>query len=160
MKKNHSLATFLITALMCVSLTACATANKPAEEKKGDANINVQEEKTVTENKTLDARAQKIADAVNKIEGVNSSYVVISDKNALVGLDINKDYEGKIADDLRKKVEDTVKNTDKEIQTVALTVDADLTERIKNLGSDIRGGKPLSGLGTEIQEILNRIIPR
>lgn len=160
MKKNYSLATFLITALMCISLTACATAKKPAEEKKDNANINVQEEKTVTENKTLDTRATKIADAVNKVEGVNSSYVAISNRNALVGVDINKDYEGKITDDLRKKVEDAVKNTDKEIDTVALTADVDLTERIKNLGSDIRAGKPLSGLGTEIEEILKRIIPR
>lgn len=184
MKKGKKVLTFLVSAFMCMSLAACGTAKTESDknatkknmtnqtdkadkdiknsEHKNAAigeNINNTDDKMAVENKDLDARAQKIVKKVDKIKGIKKSYVAISNKTALIGLDIDKTYEGKLTEDLKKEVQDAVKKTDAAIDKVGVTADADLTERIKKVRDDIRAGKPLSGLGTEIEEIFRRIIP-
>lgn len=170
MKRFKSISTFLLTVFISMSLVACGTAKQSAEKgkpienktKKEDTMENKikGEDTMMPSNKDLHDRASKITTKISDIKGVDKAHVVISEKTAIVGLNINKDYEGKVTDELRKKVEDTVKNTDKDINTVTITADPNLTERIRKVGEDIGAGKPISGLGTEIKEILNRIVPR
>lgn len=112
-------------------------------------------------NNTYDAtRENAIENAVNKIAGVKSSKVIIAGNRAIVGVDIQSNKEGKLTTELKKKVESTVKNTDKKIQTVAVSADPDLFKRITDVGEGIRGGKPLARFANEIEEIFRRIIPQ
>ncbi len=108
----------------------------------------------------LTDRAQKIADEVIKIDGIDKARVAISEKRALVGVSIPNNAEGKLTDELKKKVEDTVKNTDKEIDTVAVSADADIYERISKIGDGIKEGKGIEEFADEFKELFNRIIPQ
>ncbi len=109
---------------------------------------------------TLANRTQKIYNKVTALSGINDSTVVITGNTALVGVDIGKNTQGNITDELKRKVESTVRNTDKNINNVVVTADTDLYQRIRKVGNDINNGKPLSGFGNEIQEIIRRITPR
>lgn len=166
MIKNNKKVLLFTTTLLSLSLflgTGCT--NKSA--KNPPANNNATEQKA-TENKDnmtakteeLNNRSQKIANEVTKIGGIDKSRVLISEKRALVGVSIPNSSEGKITNDLKKKVEDTVKKTDKEITHVAVSADADIYDRINRLGDGMKQNKGMEKFGDEFKEIFNRIIPQ
>ncbi|NFI40633.1 YhcN/YlaJ family sporulation lipoprotein [Clostridium botulinum] len=108
----------------------------------------------------LSRRSQKIADELVKIKGIERARVVISERRALVGVTIPNSAEGKITSDLKKKVDDTVKKTDKQIDTVAVSADADVYDRIAKIADGITEGRGIQEFGTEFKELFNRIIPQ
>ena len=108
---------------------------------------------------TASNRAEKIAKKVSSLNDVNNATVVISGNTALVGVNMKNNLEGKMTNDLKNKVEKTVRNTDTNIKNVSVTADADLYKRLSNMARDVRTGKPISGFAKEIQEILRRITP-
>ncbi|EJP6472685.1 YhcN/YlaJ family sporulation lipoprotein [Clostridium botulinum] len=168
MIKNNRKALLFTTALLSLSLflgTGCTNKNaqqNPPANNTDTAKEKVQESKgQVNEtSQNLTNRAQKIADEVTKIDGIDKARVAISEKRALVGVTIPNNAEGKLTDDLKKKVEDTVKNTDKEIDTVAVSADADIYERISKIGDGIKDGRGIEEFGNEFKELFNRIIPQ
>ncbi|AUM94290.1 TPA: YhcN/YlaJ family sporulation lipoprotein [Clostridium botulinum] len=138
------------------------TANKNAAN--GNATnenaTNKNQGNTTTANGDLSRRSQKIADELVKIKGIEKARVVISERRALVGVTIPNSAEGKITSDLKKQVDDTVKKTDKEIDTVAVSADADVYDRITKIADGIKGGRGIQEFGTEFKELFNRIIPQ
>ena len=62
-------------------------------------------------------------------------------------------------EDLKRKIENVVKNTDNHISNVSVTANPNLFTRISNMSRDIRSGNPISGFAKEFQEILRRINP-
>ncbi|KEJ04373.1 hypothetical protein N494_02060 [Clostridium botulinum A2B7 92] len=135
------------------------TANKNAAN--GNAtNENATKGNTTTATGDLSHRSQKIADELVKIKGIEKARVVISERRALVGVTIPNSAEGKMTSDLKKKVDDTVKKTDKEIDTVAVSADADVYNRITKIADGIKEGRGIQEFGTEFKELFNRIIPQ
>lgn len=110
-------------------------------------------------NLNMTDRAEKIARNVAKLKEVNSATCVITGNTALIGIDMKDNIEGKMTNDLKRKVESSVRNTDKNIKNVTVTADADLYKRISNMARDIRNGRPITGFTDEIQEMLRRITP-
>jgi YhcN/YlaJ family sporulation lipoprotein len=110
-------------------------------------------------NLNMTDRAEKIARNVAKLKEVNSATCVITGNTALIGIDMKDNIEGKMTNDLKRKVESSVRNTDKNIKNVTVTADVDLYKRISNMARDIRNGRPITGFTDEIQEMLRRITP-
>ncbi len=105
-------------------------------------------------------RADKIVDAVVKLDEIQSATVVISEKTAVVGVNLKDSKTAEVDRELEKKVEDTVKKADSRIDRVAVTTDPDLFTRIENIAKETGRGRPLSGFGREIEEIIRRITPK
>ena len=122
-------------------------------------NTNDRMDQTNGTNGDLSTRADKIENAVTKLDEVNSATVVITENTALIGINMTSGTKGSLNTEIKKKVEDAVKNADKEIDRVSVTADPDLFTRIENVAEDIASGKPLSGFGQEIEEIIRRITP-
>lgn len=178
MKKKFKLTTALTSFIMLFSLAlyGCggATTEKPGNNNKTSDSATEQKNPEGTQDKTspnktaedqetendLYQRAEKIASAVKTVDGVEDATVVITEKRALVGVDIGKNTEGKLTDKIKDSVEAKVKETDKEIQTIGVSADPDLFTRISKVGQGIQGGKPLSEFGSEIEEIFNRVVPK
>ena len=108
---------------------------------------------------TMNDKSKFISDKLAELDEINDSRVLITGKTALIGIDIPAETENSKEEEIKKTVESKVKSWDKDIDTVIVTADADLTTRIKNVGTDIEGGKPISGFTTEIEEIIKRITP-
>ena len=111
------------------------------------------------DNNSMTERSKKIANKVVELNDIKSATVIITGDTALVGVNIPNNSSGKVTKELKDKVQNKVKDTDKNIDNVMVTADPDLIKRIDNVGNDIRSGKPLSGLGNEIEEIIRRITP-
>lgn len=163
-KSNKKLLLFT-TALLSLSLflgTGCtnkSTKNPPANNNTTNTQ-NKTKDNVKVENEDLSKRAQKISDELVKIKGIDKASVAISEKRALVGVTIPNSAEGKLTSDLKKKVEDTVKKTDKEIDTVAVSADADIYDRITKIADGIKGGKGITEFADQFKELFNRIIPQ
>ncbi|MFV3012427.1 YhcN/YlaJ family sporulation lipoprotein [Clostridium botulinum] len=138
-------------------------ATKNVTEKAENTTKSAEEkakENTTAATGDLSHRSQKIADELVKIKGIEKARVVISERRALVGVTIPNSAEGKMTSDLKKKVDDTVKKTDKEIDTVAVSADADVYNRITKIADGIKEGRGIQEFGTEFKELFNRIIPQ
>ncbi|NLM04508.1 MAG: YhcN/YlaJ family sporulation lipoprotein [Clostridiales bacterium] len=110
-------------------------------------------------NQDLVTRSEKIVDEVVKVNGVESATVVISENTAIVGVDLEDDKTGELGKDVEMEIKKVVEETDEDIDEVAITADPDLFTRVENLANDFADGKPLSGLGNEIEEIFRKINP-
>jgi len=105
-------------------------------------------------------RARRIADKVADLKEIRSATCIISGTTAIIGVQFDQQYKGKITDEIKKKIDQVVKKTDTRINRVAVTADPDLVSRIQDIFKDIGQGKPLSGFVKEINELLNRIQPK
>ena len=104
-------------------------------------------------------RAKAIAKDIAKEKDIKTASCVVTGDTALVGLQFEKQYKGKVTDAIKKSVEKRVKKHEPTIKKVVVTADPDLLSRIKTMATDIEKGKPLSGFTTEIEEIIRRINP-
>ncbi|GFN35475.1 YhcN/YlaJ family sporulation lipoprotein [Tepidimicrobium xylanilyticum] len=107
----------------------------------------------------MSTRANAIARRITNLNEVNRCSVLLSGDTAIVGVDINDNFEGKMSENLKIKIENIVKNMDNNITNVSVTADPDLFTRISNIAKDIREGRPITGFARQFQEILRRISP-
>ncbi|MCC5912542.1 MAG: YhcN/YlaJ family sporulation lipoprotein [Clostridiaceae bacterium] len=108
----------------------------------------------------LTVRADRIVEEVVRLEEVRSATVIISDTTAVVGVNLVEDTAGEIDQGLETRIEDVVRETDRNIENVAVTADPDIFTRIENIAREAGRGRPLSGFGREIEEIVRRITPK
>lgn len=108
---------------------------------------------------TMNEKSKMISDKLAELDEVNDSTVLVTGKTALIALDIPADFGKDKTEELKKTVESKVKSLDKDIDRVVVTADADLNTRIRNVDTDIKGGKPMSGFVNEIEDIIKRITP-
>lgn len=122
-----------------------------------DLDNRTMDNRTTTDN--MNSRADRIIREVEDIRDVRRATVVITDRTALVGVDLTSGTKGEVNSAIRDQIEDAVKRVDRDINRVSITADPDLFTRIGNMARDIGRGRPLSGFGTEIEEIMRRITP-
>ncbi len=161
--------TIMLFALLLVFLTVtgCRPAQRPAPEQQPNNNptqdmtdrnspMNMQPNEV---NQDLQARADRIVNAIVKLDEVRSATVVISETTALVGVNTTDTTKGEMNTEIKREIEETVKNTDAQITRVSVTADPDLFKRIENIARETSSGRPLSGFGREIEELVRRITP-
>jgi len=177
MTKKKIIIVLCLVMMFAILATGCRPAERPAPEpnvndelrestdgmdtRGGGGAPNMDREGTpgtTAEEGNLSARADKIVDAVTNLDEVKSATVVITDNTALIGVMLTRNTD-EVATDLKDKIEDVVKQTDREIDRVAVTANPDLITRIRNIADETGEGRPLSGFGREVEEILRRIIP-
>ncbi|AST58713.1 sporulation lipoprotein, YhcN/YlaJ family [Thermoanaerobacterium thermosaccharolyticum] len=183
MKKTRNILLILLTLIMAlsISLTGCKTTKKPSPTRytpttprttpapSPGMTTPAPSRTPTTPTPTTPApvkrpvpqstRAAKIASNVAKLPEVNRATVVISGNTAIVGIDMKANVQGTHETQVKKKVEKTVRDTDKGIKNVSVTSDPDLYTRINNIAKGIAAGRPLSEFTKQITEILKRITP-
>ncbi|KPU28395.1 hypothetical protein TR13x_03085 [Caloranaerobacter sp. TR13] len=169
MRKNKLIIMlFIFTMIITVFTYGCRGAEKPnlPRPKQEERNIidNEIERKDLEDikeesGKSLSTRAEKIADSIVDLPGVDDATVVITGNTALVGVDIEEDLEGKVVTDLKKQIVTRVKQIDKNIKNVTVTADPDLFERIDDIAQEINKGRGMSEFADEVKEIIRRITP-
>ena len=108
----------------------------------------------------MENRAERIADAAAEQKEIESAACVITGNTAMVGVQFNEQYKGKLTDAIKSQVENKVKDADNRITRVVVTADPDLVSRIEDIFKDIGNGKPISGFTKELNEMINRINPQ
>ncbi|NLL19412.1 MAG: YhcN/YlaJ family sporulation lipoprotein [Clostridia bacterium] len=143
---------------LIIASVACTPAQKPMppEPDRRPAPITPAPQ---NDGSGMHQRAMKIAEEVDKLEGVKKAYVVISDSMGYIGLDLDRNLEDGKVDALKKDAETRAKSIDKSLTNVMVTSDVDTVTRIKKVAEGVRNGKPVTGFTKELEEIGRRIKP-
>jgi len=174
-KHNKIIALFTVLALvMAIGVVGCQVRNEkpnpPNNTNNGmgdndnlnNGNMNNNNNTNMGNNDTdmeINDRAERIADAVADLNDVRRATVVISGNTAIVGVSMVNTADGNVTNNIKENIRDTVRRVDNRIDNVSVTANPDLYQRIENIANDIGEGRPLSGFGTEIEELLRRIAP-
>jgi YhcN/YlaJ family sporulation lipoprotein len=100
-----------------------------------------------------------IAQVVNRVPGVERSYVLVSGNTALVGVDLKADIGGSRIDSIKYSVKEAAEKSTPTGMRAIVSADVDTVTRIRELVAGTRQGKPISSLGDEIADIISRLLP-
>ncbi|WP_352418466.1 YhcN/YlaJ family sporulation lipoprotein [Proteiniborus sp.] len=145
----------IITAFLFIILVAsgCQTARKPGP------NISVEEEKTDKERKVTESNQEVIkgevaADALVDLSGIDDATVVFSDNQAIVAVIVS---EGEISEDLKRRIIDTIKDYDENINRINITADKNLFYRLDDIQQSLIRGEQNRTISEDIKNILSEI---
>ncbi len=113
-----------------------------------------------TDTDAIRAMETRVAKEVVKIPGVRNATVLINNNAAYIGIDLNQMTEQSKTTTIKNKIINKVKTMEPSIKTVNVSADVDVVGRLKGYARDIRNGKPISGIFSEIQEMFRRATPR
>lgn len=89
---------------------------------------------------------------------VRDATAIVIGNQALVGLDLDKDIDPDRVGTIKHTVSRSLQK-DPHGANAVVTADPDIVQRIKNLGSSIQKGKPISGIRDELTSLIERIVP-
>lgn len=108
-----------------------------------EGNINVND---------LNARADRLADELRTVEGVESAYVVISANAALIGITGGKNQN------IEEHIEARVRTVDPEIDQIFFTRDRGMVREIQNLATRLENGEAVTRVNNEVTDLMRRMI--
>jgi spore cortex protein len=99
------------------------------------------------------ALAERIANKVDNIRGVDDVHVILEDNNVIVGIDTDM----RASENLTRKIRRTVAKMapDREVKIVA---DEKMFNRVQNVDNDLRDGRAFTEVETDVREIMDDII--
>ena len=155
------------TLILCLLLAACTTANEPpANQSAPKPNQSVPHTQRVQQTapkKTYNQDSQSIADRLvalaRKIPRVNGATAVVAGKYAVVGIDVNAHLDRSEVGVIKYSVAEALKQDPKGANAV-VTADPDIVQRLREMATDIRRGRPVSGVAEELADIVGRIMPQ
>lgn len=101
--------------------------------------------------------ADKVADRITTMKEVDSANVLVTDKNAYVAAKLAPNQN--LTKELERKISKRVKSTDRDIDNVYVSVNADFFDRTTTYTEDIRQGRPVAGFFEEFTESVRRLFP-
>lgn len=116
--------------------------------------------------------AQDAADLVADLDEVDSATVIVTNKNAYVAVvlndvatndntnaDTNANADEALTADLEDKIANKVREVNKDIKNVYVSLNPDFVERMTDYGTRINEGKPVAGFFEEFTESVRRVFP-
>lgn len=101
--------------------------------------------------------ADDAADRIKALTEVSSAHVLVTDRNAYVGVELKKDV--KETEKLKKKIADEVRSAHSEFNNVYVSFNPDVVKRFTEYGHQIRAGEPVEGFFEEFTTSINRMFP-
>lgn len=165
MFKNKLILSLLVAVLLLTFFVGCSPARRPANDTtERTRNQTTEQNRNNMTTDKMDAResnriAEQLAEEATKVEGVKSASVVITNKTAIVGLNLEANIEGDKTEDIKQEVTNRLKQANKNIETVSISTDADTVTRIREIARGVAEGRPVSEFAKELSEITRRITP-
>lgn len=102
--------------------------------------------------------AQHLVDLASRVPKVNDATAVVIGNYALVGIDVDEDLERSEVGMIKYSVAESLKKDPYGAQAVVIA-DPDMTARLREIGDDIKNGKPIQGIFNELADISGRLMP-
>ena len=99
--------------------------------------------------------AERMANLAAKIKGVDDATVVISGRNAYVGLDLEDQVQTRNSTAVESQVNRTLRKFANRYD-IRITSDADTFGRLRDIGDGVRNGTPLDRYQTDFRDFDNR----
>lgn len=102
--------------------------------------------------------SEAMGEAIERLTEVEEAYVVPAGGTALVGLEMDEQYQGEVDDRLKRMVLTRVQTVDKSITGVAVTADRLLVPEIEALEATLDGVGSLSELADKAAQQIKKLV--
>jgi len=145
--------------LIGLLLTSCTNQNRTTPPQQTNEKIEV-EQSSYQENETVSNQqiASHLATIAAEVPDVNNAAAVIAGPYAVVGIDIDQTTERQRTGMIKYSVSEALHN-DPYGKTAVVVADADMTERIREMGNKLQQGHPVAGILDELAAIVSRYMP-
>ncbi|ARV44933.1 YhcN/YlaJ family sporulation lipoprotein [Bacillus inaquosorum] len=109
-------------------------------------------------NRKLDV-ADDAADKITDMKEVKHANVIVAGNQAYVAVVLTNGNK-EVGKDLKKKISDKVRDTDKNMDNVYVSANPDFVDRMQGYGERIQNGDPIAGFFDEFSETVQRIFPQ
>jgi YhcN/YlaJ family sporulation lipoprotein len=140
------------------SITGCGINDNQATQ---DNNDKIQVKNTtdgVVDRKTGQEIAQHLVDLTTSVPDVNDATAVVLGNYAVVGLDVNAKLERDRVESIKYSVSEAMKD-DPYGANAVVVADPDVVERLRQMGKEIKDGRPVLGIMDELAQIVGRLMP-
>ncbi|WP_085524499.1 YhcN/YlaJ family sporulation lipoprotein [Tuberibacillus sp. Marseille-P3662] len=103
--------------------------------------------------------ADKAAEQITNLDKIRRANVIVTDDNAYVAA-VLKDENNGLNQDIKQSISKQVKSVDGDIDNVYVSTNPDFVDRVENYGDKLQQGKPVEGLGEEINNMVQRLFPQ
>ncbi|GGA20679.1 YhcN/YlaJ family sporulation lipoprotein [Paenibacillus physcomitrellae] len=103
-----------------------------------------------------DAHLEQLA---SRVPGVKGAHVVMLGKTAIIGIDVDGKLDRSRVGTIKYSVAEAV-HKDPRGANAIVTADADVSNRLAEIGSSIREGRPIEGMANELADLVGRIVPQ
>ncbi len=152
----------LLAAALCLVVAGCGNGARNEVSPSPQNNNGVHTQQThpralaETDKGQVAAHLEALAESV---PGVNRAHCVIMGNRAVVGIDVDEHLERSRVGTIKYSVAEAFRKDPYGIHAL-VTADMDLSGRLKEIGADIRRGRPISGFAEEMADIIGRIVPQ
>ena len=150
---------FPLLILTGIVLASCNQNNAAPPRDQTNHNIQV-EQSSYEDNQNLNNQeiASHLASLATEVPDVRDAAAIIAGPYAVVGIDIDEATERQRVGTIKYSVNEALQK-DPYGKTAVVVADADLTERIREMGNKIQQGYPVAGVVDELAEIVSRYMP-
>jgi len=152
-----------LSILSLVALTAgCGTAQREETSPSPENNQQLQLQQSMPENANghqKGSRTEYLEALAMSVPGVESAHCVLLGNTAIVGVNVSAGEERSRVGMIKYSVAEALRK-DPEGAGALVTADIDLTARLREMGADVRAGRPVAGFTEELADIIGRIIPQ
>ncbi|QQZ08080.1 YhcN/YlaJ family sporulation lipoprotein [Heyndrickxia vini] len=153
-----------IGLLLCTTILLSACANNEAGQRKNSNNITPRTISVKDSNiKSVDRKtgqqiSQRLVDLAVSVPNVKDATAVVFSNYALVGIDVDDNIDRSRVGSIKYSVAESLKH-DPYGANAIIVADPDFTQRLREIGQDIRDGKPGQGIIHELADIAGRLMP-
>lgn len=168
LQERTGIALRILSILLIIMLaTACQAANKPpaneAAPPPGEEPNQTQRVKQTAprdgKNQSAQATAQRLVRLARQVPQVKGATAVVIGKTAVVGIDVDQSLDRTRVGTIKYSVAEALKE-DPQGATAVITADVDIVQRLREMNTDIRNGRPVAGFAEELADIVGRIMPQ
>ncbi|MEK5082822.1 YhcN/YlaJ family sporulation lipoprotein [Bacillus sp. FSL H8-0515] len=103
--------------------------------------------------------ADDAADKISEMKEVKHANVIVAGNQAYVAVVLTNGNK-EVGKDLKKKISDKVRDTDKNMDNVYVSANPDFVDRMQGYGERIQNGDPIAGFFDEFSETVQRVFPQ
>jgi YhcN/YlaJ family sporulation lipoprotein len=107
--------------------------------------------------------SDKIANKLTASPEIDTAFVVLTDNNAYVAVTQASKVNTKniqLTDALKDKIADQVKSMAPSVENVFVSTNPDFISRMQGYASEVSQGRPIQGLITEFNALVERVFPK
>lgn len=148
--------------VLAIVTTGCSTVARNDTSPSPQNNNGVQAQQAAPPKKEINNSeevALHLEQLAKGVKGVQNAHCVVFGNTAVVGIDIDGKLERSEVGTIKYTVAEAFRKDPYGINAL-VTADMDISQRLRELGSDIRSGRPIQGFAEEMADIVGRIIPQ
>ncbi|MEK3882529.1 YhcN/YlaJ family sporulation lipoprotein [Paenibacillus sp. PL2-23] len=148
--------------VIAIVATGCSAGarnhSSPSPQNNGQvtAQQNTSGKKQIVDRTEVEAHLEELAKG---IQGVDNAHCVVIGNTAIVGIDVDGNLERSRVGTIKYSVAEAFRKDPYGIDAF-VTADIDINNRLREIGEDLRQGRPIAGFAEELADIMGRLVPQ